>query len=475
MSPLQLRYGARSDVGLLREENEDAMYAGPRLLAVADGMGGHAAGEVASRVVIETVAALDRQPPDGDPSQALRSAVVNANEHLRAMSAADRALEGMGTTLTALLWTNDELRLVHIGDSRGYLFRDGELLPVTHDHTFVQNLIDEGRISADEALTHPQRSWITNALDGRPSIELDLSAPEARAGDRYLICSDGLSSYVSEQTIAETLRTPDPQAACDFLVDLALRAGGPDNITCIVGDFVEVEGSAAPIVGGAATESLQSDGSGPASEASVDATAAVAAPAEAPRPPTAPPTAAGNTSTTRPAAAPRDADTPAAPAPSGTGTRRLVIVLGLVLLLVAAGIVGTFFYVRTQYYVGADAATGTSTTVAVYRGVSGSILGVDLSRLSTRTDLPISALPNFERAKVDAGIQASSRSDADRIVSNLRQEACANATPTPAPSPSATPATARKGTTRRHRAARPAAKPTPTPTPALPSYCAGSS
>src|SRR4051794_10155449 len=148
---LSLRFGARSDVGLLREGNEDSMYAGPRLLAVADGMGGHAAGEVASRVVIETVAALDTEPPEGDATEALREAVETANGYLRDMVAADGALEGMGTTLTALLWVQGRLALAHVGDSRGYLYRDGRLEMVTHDHTLVQNLVDEGRIRPEEA------------------------------------------------------------------------------------------------------------------------------------------------------------------------------------------------------------------------------------------------------------------------------------------------------------------------------------
>src|SRR3954447_16415861 len=254
---LSLRYAARSDVGLVRDGNEDALYAGPGLLAVADGMGGHAAGEGASRVVIETVAALDKAPAgpasDGDLTGTLRRAVETANGYLRDMVAADSALEGMGTTLTALAWAGQQLGLVHIGDSRAYLLRDGALEQVTHDHTLVQSLIDQGRITPDEATTHPQRSWITNALDGRADIELDLSVRDARAGDRYLICSDGLSTYVSEQTLEEELRTGDPQSACDRLVDLALRAGGPDNVTVIVADLVTDDTSdGAPIVGGAA-------------------------------------------------------------------------------------------------------------------------------------------------------------------------------------------------------------------------------
>jgi protein phosphatase len=447
---LSFKYGARSDVGLLRDGNEDAMYAGPRLLAVADGMGGHAAGEVASRVVIETVAALDADPPEADLTGALRTAVETANTYLREMVAADGALEGMGTTLTALLWVGQQLGLVHIGDSRAYLLRDGQIEQVTHDHTLVQNLIDEGRISPEEATTHPQRSWITNALDGRSGVQPDLTIRDVRPGDRYLICSDGLSSYVTEPTIAEALQTPDPQEACDRLVDLALRAGGPDNVTCIVADLVEDEPvNEDPIVGGAAADEV-----GGGTQAS-DSPARRAA-AMQPRPPAAPPR-----HDTAPLASGAEDDEPEPVTGGRSGARRTVAVLVGVLVLVLLGGLATFLYVRTQYYVGVS--TGPPAQVGVYRGVSGSVLGVDLSRLADRTDLPVSALPDVERPHVAGGIQAKSESDAQRIVRSLREEACAAATPSPTPSPRKSPAAHHKS----------AASPSPSPA-ALPSYCQGS-
>src|SRR5919199_2164126 len=164
---LTLRFAARSDRGLLRDGNEDSVYAGPRLLAVADGMGGHAAGEVASAVAIAALAPLDEDAPGADLLAALRHATLSANTQLREMVAADSALDGMGTTLTALLSAGVRLGLVHVGDSRAYLLRDGELTQITHDHSLVQTLVDEGRISADEASHHPQRSLILRALDGR--------------------------------------------------------------------------------------------------------------------------------------------------------------------------------------------------------------------------------------------------------------------------------------------------------------------
>ena len=255
---LELRYAVRSDVGLLREGNEDSAYAGPRLLAVADGMGGHAAGEVASALTIESMAQLDSVQPGGDMLAALSSAVIAANAKLQEKILANPAVEGMGTTLTALLWSDGHAAICHIGDSRGYLLRDGELYQITHDHTLVQSLVDEGRISADDVATHPQRSLLLRALDGRSAAEPDLSVHDSQAGDRYLLCSDGLSGVVSDETLRDTLATiEDPDAATRQLIELAIHGGGPDNITCIVADVVDTATTrlpvtTAPVLAGAA-------------------------------------------------------------------------------------------------------------------------------------------------------------------------------------------------------------------------------
>src|SRR5438105_2780192 len=195
---LVLRYAVRSDVGLLREGNEDSAYAGPRLLAVADGMGGHAAGEVASSLTIASMAKLDSEPPGGDMLAELSSAVAAANTRLQEMIIANPAVEGMGTTLTALFWSDGHAAVCHIGDSRGYLLREGELYQITHDHTLVQSLVDEGRISADDVSTHPQRSLLLRALDGRSVAEPDLSVHDGQPGDRYLLCSDGLPAVAMD-------------------------------------------------------------------------------------------------------------------------------------------------------------------------------------------------------------------------------------------------------------------------------------
>jgi PPM family protein phosphatase len=244
---LALRFAVRSDVGLLREGNEDSAYAGPRLLAVADGVGGNAAGEVASAATIKTIAALDAEDPGPDLVGALADAVATANLRLQELIISDPALEGMGTTLTALLWSRGYGALGHIGDSRAYLLRDGQFIQITRDHTLVQSLVDEGTITEDDAAVHPYRSLLLRALDGRTIAETDLTLLQTYPGDRYLLCSDGLSGVVSEQTLHQVLASVrDLDEVTERLVELAVQGGGPDNITCIVADVIDARSSRVP-------------------------------------------------------------------------------------------------------------------------------------------------------------------------------------------------------------------------------------
>lgn len=236
--PLALEWAARTDVGLVRGSNQDSMFAGDRLLAVADGMGGMAAGDVASRLAIEAMTPLDEEFAGNDILTALRTAVSDANRRIRDEVEEDPAKQGMGTTLTALLFGGGRIGLVHIGDSRAYLLRGEEFSQITRDDTYVQLLVDEGQITLDEAAMHPQRSLVSRVLQGLPTDPV-YSVTPARAGDRYLLCSDGLSSVLRAETIEEVLREqPGAQECVDRLVDLALRGGGPDNITAVVADVV---------------------------------------------------------------------------------------------------------------------------------------------------------------------------------------------------------------------------------------------
>jgi serine/threonine protein phosphatase PrpC len=263
-----LRYAARSEAGLVREGNEDSAYAGPWLLAVADGMGGHAGGGTASAAVITTLAPLDGPAPPSGLPDALAAAAAGANARLRDMAAADPALAGMGTTLTAMLWSGTRAALCHIGDSRAYLLRGGALRQLTRDHSLVQSLLDEDVITPQEAAAHPQRSVILRALDGTPGAEPDLLTGEIRPGDRYLLCSDGLSGVVSDRVLHAVLATsPGPGAAAARLTGLANRAGAPDNITCIVADLANGDAGPpadVPVLAGAAADASARACGGPA-------------------------------------------------------------------------------------------------------------------------------------------------------------------------------------------------------------------
>lgn len=353
---LVLRYIARSDRGLVRSNNEDSVYAGARLLALADGMGGHAAGEVASQLVIQALRTLDNDEPGRNLLEALDAATRHGNEAIAAQVARNPELDGMGTTLTAILFAGTKIGLCHVGDSRGYLLRDGVLTQITRDDTFVQSLVDEGRITPEQAHTHPQRSLIMKALTGQ-EVEPTLTMREARAGDRYLLCSDGLSDVVSEETLAETLSSVTDHAACaDRLIELALRSGAPDNVTVVVADVVDNEfGESRPILGGAAGGDDQ-DGYVPD-----------------------PSTAAGRAAALRPPAAPTQRPTindepPAAHRPRPW--RPVLLVIGA--LLIVGALITAFFVVRAQamahYFVTADGSS-----VVIHRGTPGGVLFLDFN------------------------------------------------------------------------------------------------
>jgi len=238
-----LRYAARTDRGLLRANNQDSVFAGDRLLVIADGMGGHAAGDVASRLVVAAFVGLDELPQGSDMVRPLSDATRTGNAAIAETVEANPEFDGMGTTLTALLFDGPVVALAHVGDSRAYLFRNGVLHQISHDDTFVQSLVDDGRITADEATHHPQRSLLLRALNGTemdPSITMRETSP----GDRFLICSDGLSDVVSPESIADALGGPDPDSVADTLIQLALVGGGPDNVTVIVADVLETGGPA---------------------------------------------------------------------------------------------------------------------------------------------------------------------------------------------------------------------------------------
>ncbi len=244
---LLLDAAAVSDLGLVRGNNEDSAFAGRRLVAVADGIGGMPAGELASEIAIRTLAPLEDEPDVIDPVSRLRAAADAANRKIREATESNPETDGMGTTITALLLADlaadgrgaGTIGLLHVGDSRCYLGRDGDMSQVTKDDTFVQALVDQGVLSAEDARHHPRRSLVIQAVVGQ-DLSPTCEVLAARPRDRFLVCSDGLSDVVTDDAIARVLLSDlDPRTCGERLVRLALDAGAPDNVTVIVADVVE--------------------------------------------------------------------------------------------------------------------------------------------------------------------------------------------------------------------------------------------
>ncbi|MGA9490010.1 MAG: PP2C family serine/threonine-protein phosphatase [Mycobacterium sp.] len=441
---LVLRYAARSDVGLVRSNNEDSVYAGARLLALADGMGGHAAGEVASQLVIAALAHLDDDEPGGDLLAKLEAAIHSGNSAIAAQVEMEPDLDGMGTTLTAILFAGNRIGMAHIGDSRGYLLRDGELTQITKDDTFVQTLVDDGRITKEEAHSHPQRSLIMRALTGH-EVEPTLTMREVRLGDRYLLCSDGLSDPVSDETIQDALKIPDVTDSADRLIELALRGGGPDNVTVVVADVVDNDyGPTQPIIAGA-----------------------VSGDSDVHDQQTRPSTAASRASalTPRKEVTKRVVPQVETPAPQKRSRRRILIGGTLAILLVLAALAVGRTVVRSYYYV-----AGFNGAVSIMQGIQVSILGAPLHQpfsqgcLNSRNQLSVirygqagatrdcrlmklSDLAESARAQVAAGLPAGTLEQADAQLRRLAAEsllplcplARAQSPPTTTTAPTATP------------------------------------
>jgi protein phosphatase len=378
---------ARTDAGRQRRANEDSYYARAPLYAVADGMGGAQAGEVASRIAAE---AFDARTDDGTPEQQLARVATEANRRIFELAQEDSSRSGMGTTLTGLLVDGDEVAIVHVGDSRAYVFRDGELRRLTRDHSLVEELRRQGRLTPEEAEEHPQRSIITRALGPERDVELDVHTHRARSGDVYLVCSDGLTSMVREDRVRELLERSDSlRSAVDALVAEANEMGGRDNITVVLFR-----------VGG------DEDGAG-GEGAGLDETVVGL---RAPEPETG----------EQQAAPPPPAPAPRAPArrqPRPRRRLRRALVTLVVLALLAAAVLGALAGMRSVYFVGQDGRG----LVTLFRGVPYELpLGIELYETQYVSSVPARTLSPTERRRL-LDHQLRSRDDAAELVRELER------------------------------------------------------
>ncbi|TQM55079.1 PP2C family protein-serine/threonine phosphatase [Humibacillus xanthopallidus] len=431
---IALRYAARSDLGLgPKARNEDSGYAGPNLLVLADGMGGHAAGDVASSMIVGELAPLDAEDVTADQAIGLlEEALRSANAKLTKAMRDNADLTGMGSTTIVMLRTGNKLAMAHIGDSRAFMLRGDTFSQITKDHSFVQQLVDEGRISKEEAGQHPQRSVVTRVMTGQPDDEPDTSLREAKIGDRFLLCSDGLSDFVGADVIEEILReAASPADAAERCIEVALKASTRDNVTVIVADVVDADGDDLPstvpqVVGAAASRSLRTQ------------TRPI------PTSPAAKAAALSREATGRAAAEADDEVELAEEAPRSRRSRIIRRVTGAVVVvaILAAGGYAAWAWSQRQFFVAADAGR-----VAIFRGVSQDLGPISLSRVESASDVEMSDLPVDVQGSVQRTIPARDLPDAQAKVQALRAEAircqlmAATGTPcgsNPTPTPSVT-------------------------------------
>lgn len=401
---MKLAAASATDQGLVRSNNEDAFLIDDQraLFAVADGMGGHRGGEVASHTAIE---ALRAAVANGTP---LHDAITGANRAVLTRAAGDEELTGMGTTMTAVIAVGgNQLLIGHVGDSRAYLLHNGTLHRATDDHSLVEELVREGRLTPEQAEAHPQRSIVTRALGVDDEVDVDLYTLDITAGDRVVLCSDGLTTMVRERDIERLARTEaDPQHLAEALVAAANTAGGEDNITVVVIDVLEADARSAP-----------------------DPTALHAEPV-----------AAGSRSAVIAPPDPPEPEAPREPRPKGSRRRTLrgaILVILPIILIVGLAAAALGWYARRSYFVGAS-----GDQVVIFKGVPGGVLGWNPT-VQTRTDLVVSDLPPLDRDRVQTNSSRGSLATARDYVDRLETAATSTTTTTT----TTTTATVRKPTT----------------------------
>ncbi|BDI21245.1 serine/threonine protein phosphatase [Herbiconiux sp. L3-i23] len=403
-----------SHVGKVRSNNQDSGFAGGQLFVVADGMGGHAGGDVASAIAVNRIAETDTQyyASPQDAEFALQSALVAANQLLAETVFEHPELTGMGTTVSAMIRVGDSIAIAHIGDSRIYLLRGGELTQITADHTFVQRLVDSGRITPEEAAVHPRRSVLMRVLgDIDAAPEIDTSILGTTPGDRWLLCSDGLSSYVSEERIHQLLQEDgSPSDVADQLVKEALDHGAPDNVTVVVADIdpqqVAPDAPSVAVTVGSAAAPLEFD---PEAGRRLRLPSLLLHPIK-------------SSSVARETHLESDADdyldALIAEDRKRAGRRRLTWLVSVAVILagaITAAVVG-YQWTQSRYYVGVN-----GDRVAIYQGVQQSIGPIPLSSVFQDTDIAVDDLPTFYQTRVEDTISADSITDALAIVTNLER------------------------------------------------------
>ena len=403
---LRLNWSALSDVGRVRKDNQDSGYAGPHLLVVCDGVGGAARGDIASATAVQALRRLD-EPASGDSVARVAGALQRAHDRIGDLTEADESLSGTSTTATVALFDGRSVTIGHVGDSRAYLLRGGELSQLTHDHTFVQSLVDEGRITPDEARVHPHRNLILKAVDGVRDPEPDLFSLEVAAGDRLLLCSDGACGVLDDPTLAVLLAEGTPDFAAVELVRASLEAGSTDNVTCVVADVVapdtDLPDELAPLLVGAAADLPRTVGAGTdETSGRIQAVAATEA-------------TTGEDGRTVTDGHLDEETVRYAPQPP----RRFTWLKQIFVLITLAGItwvalVAAWTWSQKQYYVGEHDGA-----VTIYRGIDASLPGIDLSHPYETSNVELSQLSDYDAELVREGITANNLANARETVDNL--------------------------------------------------------
>jgi protein phosphatase len=420
---VRLDFSAISDVGRVRKDNQDSGYVGPYLIAVCDGVGGAARGDVASSTAIAQLRRLEETPPTAETSESelldmVSGALHRAHDRITELVDKNPALNGTSTTATVALFDGDHrVAMGHVGDSRAYLFRDGEISQLTHDHTFVQTLIDDGRISEADARVHPHKNLILRAIDGIHDLEPDLFVMDLKLGDRLLVCSDGCSGVLEPGRLADILSTGSPDYAAVELVRASLEAGSSDNVTCLVAEVVAgspADVAATPLLVGAAADMRARRARGAKTGSlfrghrSGDTGELEPIRAEIPE-------EAGEAFPSDPVDLETVRYAPIAPARYRWLSRLLVlaVVVGVLWMIAAAA----WSWSQRQYFVGEQDGT-----VVIFRGLDASLPGIDLSEPYETTNVTLDRLSEFDADSVREGLDATSLEDARHKVENLAEK-----------------------------------------------------